>query len=173
MASDGLGPLEFELLASLLERPRDAYGITIMERVAERTGRTRTLAAIYAALDRLQEKGMVSSWWGEPTRERGGRRLVDELTVHDVRIVLGLVHLPTLAPVLARRPRKELADRPLDQDRDERVDPRVGEPVPFPFDEGVDLHAGVVLPQPVFDDAQLQVELFGRDRVERLGGHGG
>lgn len=74
MASDSLGPLEFEILSSLLERPREAYGITIMDRVAERTGRTRTLAAIYAALDRLQEKGMVSSWWGEPTAERGGRR---------------------------------------------------------------------------------------------------
>ena len=74
MAPDSLGPLEFQILASLLERPREAYGITIMERVAERTGRVRTLAAIYAVLDRLQEKGLVSSWWGEPTAERGGRR---------------------------------------------------------------------------------------------------
>jgi DNA-binding PadR family transcriptional regulator len=71
---DTLGPLEFQLLATLLERPRDAYGIAIMHRIEERTGRSRSLAAIYAALDRLQKKGMVSSWWGEPTPERGGRR---------------------------------------------------------------------------------------------------
>jgi DNA-binding PadR family transcriptional regulator len=45
-----------------------------MQRVAERTDQTRSLAAIYAALDRLQTKGMVSSRWGEPTPERGGRR---------------------------------------------------------------------------------------------------
>jgi PadR family transcriptional regulator PadR len=74
LAQDTLGPLEFQLLAVLLEQPRDAYGITIMQRVEERTGRNRSLAAIYATLDRLQDKGMVSSWWGEPTAERGGRR---------------------------------------------------------------------------------------------------
>jgi len=66
--------LEYELLSVLLQHPRDAYGITIMQRVEERTGRHRSLAAIYAGLDRLQEKGMVSSRWGEPTAERGGRR---------------------------------------------------------------------------------------------------
>jgi DNA-binding PadR family transcriptional regulator len=66
--------LEFQLLAVMLEQPREAYGITIMQRIEERTGRTRSLAAIYAALDRLQMKGMVSTWWGEPTHERGGRR---------------------------------------------------------------------------------------------------
>jgi DNA-binding PadR family transcriptional regulator len=69
-----VGPLEFQLLATLLERPRDAYGIAIMQLIEERTGRPRSLAAIYAALDRLQKKGMVSSCWGEPTPERGGRR---------------------------------------------------------------------------------------------------
>ena len=74
MTQDTLGPLEFQLLAVLLEQPRDAYGITIMQRVEERTGRKRSLAAIYSALDRLREKGMVWSWWGEPTPERGGRR---------------------------------------------------------------------------------------------------
>jgi PadR family transcriptional regulator PadR len=74
MSIDALGSLEFQLLATLLEQPRDAYGVTIMQRVEERTGRPRSLAAIYAALDRLQGKGMVSSWWGEPTAERGGRR---------------------------------------------------------------------------------------------------
>ena len=71
---DTLGRLEFQLLAVLLEQPRDAYGVTIMQRVEERAGHTRSLAAIYAALDRLQTKGMVSSRWGEPTSERGGRR---------------------------------------------------------------------------------------------------
>jgi PadR family transcriptional regulator, regulatory protein PadR len=74
LAQENLGSLEFQLLSVLLEHPRHAYGVTIMQRVEERTGRTRSLAAIYAALDRLQEKGLVSSWWGEPTAERGGRR---------------------------------------------------------------------------------------------------
>jgi PadR family transcriptional regulator PadR len=74
LAHDTLGTLEFQVLAVLLEHPRDAYGITIMQRIEERTGKARSLAAIYATLDRLQRKGLVSSWWGEPTDERGGRR---------------------------------------------------------------------------------------------------
>jgi DNA-binding PadR family transcriptional regulator len=74
LPQDTLGPLEFQVLAVLLEHPRDAYGVTIMRRLAQRTGRARSLAAIYATLDRLQGKGMVGSWWGEPTAERGGRR---------------------------------------------------------------------------------------------------
>ncbi|MGH7054855.1 MAG: PadR family transcriptional regulator [Stellaceae bacterium] len=74
LALDILGPLEFQLLAILLEQPREAYGITIMQRIEQRTGRARSLAAIYAALDRLQRKGMISSSWGQPTHERGGRR---------------------------------------------------------------------------------------------------
>src|SRR5260370_42625164 len=74
LAQDTVGALEFQLLAVLLEQPRDAYGITIMQRIEERTGKTRSLAAIYATLDRLQQKGLISSWWGQPTFERGGRR---------------------------------------------------------------------------------------------------
>jgi PadR family transcriptional regulator PadR len=66
--------LEFQILTVLLEHPSDAYGITIAQRVEERTGRTRSLAAIYAVLDRLHRKGLVTSWWGAPTAERGGRR---------------------------------------------------------------------------------------------------
>jgi PadR family transcriptional regulator PadR len=74
LTQDTLGALEFQLLAVLLEQPRDAYGITIMQRVEDRTGKARSLAAIYATLDRLQRKGLVTSSWGEPTAERGGRR---------------------------------------------------------------------------------------------------
>jgi PadR family transcriptional regulator PadR len=74
LAKDTLGNFEFQLLAVLLEQPRDAYGISIMERIKERTGRTPSLGAIYTGLDRLGKKGFVTSSWGEPTMERGGRR---------------------------------------------------------------------------------------------------
>lgn len=74
MPKDTLGPLEFQLLAALLEQPRDAYGMTIMYRIEERTGRKRSIPVIYDALNRLQEKGLVSRWRGEPTAKRGGRR---------------------------------------------------------------------------------------------------
>jgi DNA-binding PadR family transcriptional regulator len=92
LPEDTLGPLEFQLLAVLLEQPRDAYGMTIMHRIEERTGRKRSIPVIYDALNRLLEKGMVSSWRGEPTAKRGGRRKryyrIEELGVEAVRRTL-------------------------------------------------------------------------------------
>src|ERR1700722_15319440 len=73
MARD-IGPFEFEILATLLAPPRDAYGLTIRDRIKERAGREVSVGAIYTALERLERKGFVRSWWGEPTEERGGRR---------------------------------------------------------------------------------------------------
>jgi PadR family transcriptional regulator PadR len=69
-------PVGFELtlLTILLDQPRDAYAVTIMDRVKERTGREPNLGAVYKSLDRLEAKGFVESWWGEPTQDRGGRR---------------------------------------------------------------------------------------------------
>ena len=37
------------------------------------TGRSIARAAVYITLRRLEEKGFVSSWMGEPTPERGGK----------------------------------------------------------------------------------------------------
>ena len=70
MARD-IGLLEFEVLATLLAQPQDAYGVTIRGRIEERAGRK---VSIYTVLERLERMGFVSSWWGEPTEERGGRR---------------------------------------------------------------------------------------------------
>ena len=73
MARD-IGPFEFEILATLLDQPRDAYGLTIRDRIKERGGREPSVGAVYTALERLERRGLISSWWGEPTEERGGRR---------------------------------------------------------------------------------------------------
>ena len=74
MGRNTIGPLEFEILAVLLGQPRDAYGISIRERLRKRAGREVSLGAIYTTLERLERKGLISSWWGEATDERGGRR---------------------------------------------------------------------------------------------------
>jgi PadR family transcriptional regulator PadR len=71
---DVLGNFEYQVLAVLLRHPRDAYGVTIQERIRERTGHDVSAGALYTTLGRLQEKGMVESSWGEATPERGGRR---------------------------------------------------------------------------------------------------
>ena len=74
MARDNLGSFEYKILSVLLRQPRDAYGATLQERIEETTGRGVSIGALYTTLDRLERKGLVSSWWGEPTTERGGRR---------------------------------------------------------------------------------------------------
>ena len=74
MARNALGPFEFQLLAVLAECPGNCYGISIMEQIRERTGRAPNLGAVYKGLDRLREKGLITAWWGEPTKTRGGRR---------------------------------------------------------------------------------------------------
>ncbi len=69
---------EFEeivlLTVAVLEAERQAYGVAITHEINEQTGRSVRLNQIHAALERLEEKGMVKSEMGEPTAERGGRR---------------------------------------------------------------------------------------------------
>ena len=68
-----LGGFEELILLALLRLPENAYGVTIHQEIQERTGRFTSLGAVYTTLDRLEEKGFVSSWIGEATPERGGR----------------------------------------------------------------------------------------------------
>lgn len=65
---------EFEelVLLAILKLGQNAYGATIHEAL-EDAGRRVSIGALYTTLSRIEEKGLVSSWTGEPTRERGGR----------------------------------------------------------------------------------------------------
>ena len=69
-----LGQFEQTVLAAVLSLGKDAYGVTIHTRVVELTApRAVTRGAVYATLDRLEDKGLVVSWLSEPSKERGGR----------------------------------------------------------------------------------------------------
>jgi DNA-binding PadR family transcriptional regulator len=69
-----LGQFEQVVLAAVLALEDDAYGVTIHRKVEELwSPRKVTLGAVYVTLDRLEEKGLVSSWLSDPTPERGGR----------------------------------------------------------------------------------------------------
>ena len=73
--SQSLGEFEQAILFAFLDLDgKEAYGISIRESIEGRTGRSVSSGAVYTALDRLCDRGMVSSWVGEPTPERGGRR---------------------------------------------------------------------------------------------------
>jgi PadR family transcriptional regulator PadR len=67
---------EFELLvilAALRLGPDDAYTVSIADDIRQRTGRAVRRANVYTTLQRLEDKGLVSSRLGDPRPERGGR----------------------------------------------------------------------------------------------------
>ena len=57
---------ELVLLSVLITSP-DAYGPALQEVLLKEAGRDVSLGAIYTALDRLTQKGLVSSEMGDPT----------------------------------------------------------------------------------------------------------
>ena len=68
-----LTDFELMILLSILRNGEAAYGVTIAREIEKIGGRRAVLGAVYAALDRLERNGLVSSTVGEPTPERGGR----------------------------------------------------------------------------------------------------
>lgn len=70
---DLLGTLEQIVLLAVMCLDTDAYGMTIRDEIQRRTGRRISFGAVYVTLQRLESKGFVTSWMGEPTAERGGR----------------------------------------------------------------------------------------------------
>lgn len=69
-------PGEFEqlVLLAVLRLDAEAYGATIRREIETRADRRLSISAVYTTLDRLEQKGLVRSWTGEPTPQRGGRR---------------------------------------------------------------------------------------------------
>ena len=68
-----LGEFEQIVLLAVLRLGKNAYGVTILEEIEQRTGRSVMIGAVYATLDRLEIKRYISSSVGSPTPERGGR----------------------------------------------------------------------------------------------------
>lgn len=67
---------EFEqvvLLAVLRLGEKAAYAVAVRGEIEARTGRSVSRGSVYITLDRLEIKGYLRSWLGEPTPERGGR----------------------------------------------------------------------------------------------------
>ena len=69
-----LGDFEQLVLLGVLRLGDRAYGAAIREEIHERSGRNVSINAVYTTLDRLEDKGLLRSWIGDPTAERGGRR---------------------------------------------------------------------------------------------------
>src|SRR5215475_10134447 len=69
-----LGQFEQLVLTAVLSLGDNAYGVTIHAKIEELAKpRLVKLGAVYATLDRLEDKRLIASWLSEPTKERGGR----------------------------------------------------------------------------------------------------
>ena len=74
MPPDYIGEFEQLVLMTILRLGEHAYGATVRDEIADRTGRDVSLSAVYTTLERLEHKKLLRSRIGEPTPQRGGRR---------------------------------------------------------------------------------------------------
>src|SRR5438874_1700078 len=73
MGKEHLGEFEELVLLAIARLGDNAYGVSIRQLVEGAMGRSSSVGAIHATTERLEQKGFVSSFRGEPTPERGGR----------------------------------------------------------------------------------------------------
>jgi DNA-binding PadR family transcriptional regulator len=72
--SENLGEFEQLVMFAVLRLDDDAYGASVREELQDRAARDVSPGAIFTTLERLEARGLVTSKYGEPTPERGGRR---------------------------------------------------------------------------------------------------
>lgn len=71
---ESVGQFEQIILTAILSLRDQAYGVTIHEKAAELAApKNVSPGAVYVTLDRLEDKGFISSQLADPTPERGGR----------------------------------------------------------------------------------------------------
>lgn len=73
MSQDYLGEFEQMVLLSIMRLGESAYGLAIKDELEAVAGRSPSSGGLYTTLDRMEAKGLVESYAGEMTRERGGR----------------------------------------------------------------------------------------------------
>ncbi len=73
MSQDYLGEFEQMVLLSILRLGEGAYGLAIKDELESVAGRSPSSGALYTTLDRMEKKGLVESYAGEVTQERGRR----------------------------------------------------------------------------------------------------
>ena len=68
-----IGEFEYLLLAAIERLGEDAYGASIRQELESQAQRRCSIGALYTTLDRLEAKGLIETWMGPATAERGGR----------------------------------------------------------------------------------------------------
>ena len=68
-----LGEFGYLMLAAATRLGESAYGVSIRQEIETTTKQKCSMGALYTTLDRLEAKGLVKTWMGDPTPQRGGR----------------------------------------------------------------------------------------------------
>ena len=92
MSSDNsLGVFEEQVMLAVLHARDDAYGMNVRREIETRTDREVAIGAVYATLDRLEQKGLIAS-----TRVAGdgGSRRVFSVTAAGTRVLQTVGNVP-------------------------------------------------------------------------------
>jgi PadR family transcriptional regulator PadR len=88
MKGERIGEFEELTLLAVMTLGEGAYGVLVQEVIERQTGREVTLGAVYAALERMERKGLLRSGWSESTGTRGGKpRRLFSVTAEGLRTV--------------------------------------------------------------------------------------
>ncbi len=68
-----LGEFELMILLTVIHLGEEAYGVPISREMEKHRRRGVSVGSVYAALERLEQKSLVTSQLGDPTPERGGK----------------------------------------------------------------------------------------------------
>ena|SRR5579863_495634 len=68
-----LGEFEYLLITAAAGLGDQAYGAAIRQEIESAAGQRCSIGALYTTLDRLEAKGLIRTWMGDATPQRGGR----------------------------------------------------------------------------------------------------
>lgn len=74
MKKTKLGEFEELVLLAVVVLQEEAYGVEIKRELEERMDERLSVGSIQSALKRMEEKGFLTSEFGEATNRRGGKR---------------------------------------------------------------------------------------------------
>ena len=69
-----LGEFEELVLLTVASLYDEAYGVSVKEEIERRCDRDVSIGSLHSTIARLEDKGYLKSWLGEPSQVRGGRR---------------------------------------------------------------------------------------------------
>src|ERR1700678_4138244 len=68
-----MGEFEYLLISAAASLGENAYGVAIREQIEATTGHKCSIGALYTTIERLEKKGLLTTWMGDATPQRGGR----------------------------------------------------------------------------------------------------